>query len=184
VFTVSVYPDTSIAVGQQDTLVAHIVSGGGTGTPTYQWIINGNPISGATTDTFTFELYFERDSIVCEVTSGGMCGGITSQHLTIITLKDVGVPQVTTLNSDIRLVPNPNKGAFSLKGTLGNADIDGAYIEVTNMLGQVVYKEQIKTPNGMVDEQVQLGSSLANGMYLLNLRSGAGNSVFHFVIEQ
>ncbi len=57
-------------------------------------------------------------------------------------------------------------------------------IEVTDMLGQVIYKKDVQTKSGSLDEQITLNSTLANGMYMLNLHTGDEHQVFHFVIEQ
>ena len=177
------HPGLHIGVGSLDTLVAVVTAGAGT-YATYQWYVNGNLVPGATSDTFSFLVYFNTDSITCEVTSHGPCGGHTTIKSVFITLTDVGVRQVTFTGSDIRLIPNPNKGAFALKGTLGTTEDQDVFVEVTNMLGQVVYKEQFTAHNGNMDEHIQLSGALANGMYLLNLRSGSQNNIFHFVIEQ
>ena len=181
--TLTATQGTVINVGQQDTVIA-TVTGAGVGTPSYQWLLNNNVVPGATNSSFVFSIYFNYDSIVCEVTSSGMCGGVTTSKLIVITINDVSVKQIIANNSDIKLIPNPNKGVFNLKGTLGTADDQEVYVEVTNMLGQVVYKNKIMSVNGVVDEHIELGGSLANGMYLLNLRSGSINDVFHFVVEQ
>ena len=57
-------------------------------------------------------------------------------------------------------------------------------IEVTNMLGQVVYSNSVIAANGVINEHVQLNGSVANGMYLLNLRTEGGTAVFHIVVEK
>ncbi len=181
VVTLTAHPGTTIGVGDNDTVVATVTGGS---SPTYQWFVNGNLIVGATNSVFTFTVYFDNDSIVCNVTSGGLCGGITTSKLVVIRLKDVSVKNVLPTTGDVRLIPNPNKGAFSLKGTMGTTTDEDVYVEVTNMLGQVVYKNKVVTKNGVIDEQIQLSGSNANGMYLLNLRSGTHNTVFHFVVEQ
>jgi len=97
-------------------------------------------------------------------------------------VNNVGVQEISTGSDDIKLVPNPNKGTFLVKGTIGTGD-EEVMIEVTDMLGQVVYKHTITTANGMINEQVQLGN-IANGMYLLNLHTTDGTKVFHIVVEQ
>jgi hypothetical protein len=92
----------------------------------------------------------------------------------------------TTLigNSEIRLVPNPNSGAFTVSGTLATkADEDVAF-EVTNMLGQVVYKGATVAKAGEVSARIELGKDLANGMYMLNMTVGAERKAFHFVVKQ
>jgi len=57
-------------------------------------------------------------------------------------------------------------------------------IEVTDLLGQVVYTGQAQAPGGKVNERVALGSGLANGMYLLTIKTETGNLQFHIVVEQ
>ena len=85
--------------------------------------------------------------------------------------------------SDVRILPNPNQGSFSLKGNV-SADNEEVTVEVTDVLGQVIYKHKIKVHNGAINEKISLDGTLANGMYMLNLRSGTENKVFHFVIEK
>jgi hypothetical protein len=52
------------------------------------------------------------------------------------------------------------------------------------MLGQVVYSGTAKARGGNLNERVELGSGLANGMYLLNISNGNDRKVFHFVLKQ
>jgi hypothetical protein len=47
-----------------------------------------------------------------------------------------------------------------------------------------VYNNKVMTHNGDIDEHIQLGSSLSNGMYILSLKSGADSKVFHIVVEK
>jgi hypothetical protein len=102
----------------------------------------------------------------------------------MITVKNTtGVAQVNG-DDDVRIIPNPNKGAFIVKGTIGNSADQEVSLEVTDMLGQVVYNNTVMAHGGNINEQIQLGKTLANGMYLLNVRSGSETKVFHFVVEQ
>ncbi|MCD6011438.1 MAG: C-terminal target protein [Flavipsychrobacter sp.] len=181
--TLTANPGTVISVGQLDTVVA-TVTGGGTGTPTFAWRINGNPVPGANTNTLVFTIYFDADTIECDVTSSGMCGGITTTKQIIIRLRPASVKELASLNGSLRLIPNPNKGAFSLQGNIGAVNNGELDIEVTNMLGQSVYRGKATAKNGEVDERIQLNGNLANGMYLLNVRSENASGVFHFVVEQ
>lgn len=181
--TLAANPGTSISVGQTDTVTATVTGAGGT--PTYRWRINRNPVPGATSNTLVFVMYFDDDTIDCDVTSVGLCGGIVTTKQIIIHLKvPSSVKQIVGNSNNIRLMPNPNKGNFDLKGSLGTGADEELYVEVVNMLGQTIYTNKIMARNGEVDEHLQLNGNLANGMYLLNLRSGTVNSVYHFVIEQ
>ena len=102
-------------------------------------------------------------------------------------LYNVGVATVASNMVAIRLIPNPNKGVFTVKGDLGLPIAIGneeVTMEVTNMLGQVLYSNKTVVENGKIDRQIELGNNLANGMYILNIRSGSQNSVFHFAVEK
>jgi hypothetical protein len=179
--TLRAFPGTGIDVWHVDSMHAYVTNGGSN--PVYQWYVNGHAISGATNSSFTRYEFFNRDSVAVIVTASGPCGGNSTKKSLTITLRASGVGvQNVTADNDIMLVPNPNKGMFTIKGTTA---ADGQLsIEVVNMLGQVVYHSMVTPDNGRIEEQIQLGSNIANGMYLLNLRSGSQNTTFHFVVEK
>jgi hypothetical protein len=181
VFGITSHLGTVIGVGLVDSLWATVTAGGPN--LTYQWFVNGLPIRGATASRFVVNPVFNGDSISCVVTSVGPCGGTSTSKNQIVHLVNVGVQQVSSA-SDIRVSPNPSKGFFIVKGSLGITDDAEVTIEVTNMLGQVVYNNKVMTHNGDIDEHIQLGSSLSNGMYILSLKSGADSKVFHIVVEK
>ncbi len=87
-------------------------------------------------------------------------------------------------SSEFTLIPNPNSGEFTIKGTFASGKDEEATIEVVNMLGQVVYRAKATAVGGLLNEQVKINGTLANGMYLLNLHSGTESKVSHFVISK
>ncbi len=87
-------------------------------------------------------------------------------------------------DQEFTLIPNPNKGEFTLKGTFASSKDEDATIEVVNMLGQVVYSAKATAVSGVLSEKVQIDGNLANGMYLLNLHSTNETKVFHFVLSK
>ena len=92
---------------------------------------------------------------------------------------------VTTAgSSNIVVTPNPNHGTFNVKGTLATTGDEELYLEMTNMIGQVIYSEKVVVLNGELDHIIQLNGAIPNGMYLLSLRSALENKVFHIVVEQ
>ena len=117
------------------------------------------------------------------MTSNGACTPMTGTK-TIVMKITTGVGSVSNTQSDIRLLPNPNNGDFIIRGTTSVADGKELTVDVTDMLGQVVYTGKVKAHNGNVNDRIQLNSTLANGMYMLNLQSGTDRKVFHFVLEQ
>ena len=170
-----------IIAGQYDTL--HAVATDAGNNPAYQWLVNGVPVNGATSATFISQ-FNNYDSISCMLTSSGVCAGISTFDWVYITVHPVGVQQYTANNGDIRLQPNPNTGTFTIRGTLGIVSDEELTIEVTDMIGQVVYSNKVMVRDGKINEQIRLNGTLTNGMYLLNLRSASDNKVFHFVVEQ
>ena len=186
VVTITATPGLSIAPGQTVTFTATVTSAGPS--PSYQWLVNNVPISGATMQTFLYSNFYDGDTVTCHVLSSGGCSGTLGSKSVPIHVIGVGVKPVTTAGGDIKLVPNPNKGTFTVKGNLGVPIAIGTdeevSLEITDMLGQVIYTSKVIARNGELNAQIELSSSLANGMYILNLHSGTENKVFHLVVEQ
>jgi uncharacterized protein YjdB len=181
---VDVYPDPGFEIehGKPVTLHASVTNGGSA--PKYQWKVNKTPIPGATQSSYT-GIFNDYDSVTCTVISSGVCANIGTHDWVFISIVTLGAngSQISAVN-DLRLIPNPNKGIFTIKGTLGNTNLESVNAEVTNMLGQVVYNGVLKAGQGKIDAQIQLNNDLANGMYILTLRTEQQQKVFHFVLEQ
>ncbi len=180
--TISASPGTMITMGQTLTLTASVVNGGVS--PSYQWVKNGLPIPGATNSVYSSDSfsYPMEDSVACQVTSHGLCPA-TGYKWVYVQVARVGVNTIAG-GSDISIIPNPNQGDFTIKGNLGTAIDQEVSLEITDVLGQVVYKGNITARSGKLDNHIQLGNKLANGMYLLTLHSDEASQVFHMIIEQ
>lgn len=183
VVSISGNPGANILAGEKDSLNGVATAGGGPHA-TYQWVVNSTYIAGATNANYVSSAFSNNDSVTCIVTNTSACGTAVGTNYIIINITNVGVPQIASSGSDIRLMPNPNKGVFTIKGTLGSTGNESVTLEVTNMLGQIVYKNDVIATNGAINEQLILNNSLANGMYILNVLSATENKVFHFVMEK
>ncbi len=170
-----------VGLGLYDTLRATVVNGGST--PSFQWVVNGSIVPSATSSTFISNHFSNRDSVACMVMSSHVCGGVAGSGHIIVRVRNVGVDDVTK-NNNIAVMPNPSNGSFVVKGTFGSIDNQQVTIEVTNMLGQVVYNTKANVQNGVINEKVQLSNNIAAGMYMLNLRSETENAVFHIMVQQ
>jgi hypothetical protein len=101
----------------------------------------------------------------------------TSQAATSIA------PAQTSLPVEVRIIPNPNKGSFTIEGTTGTLNDGEVSVEIVNILGQVIYKNNVMAQKGNIAAQVQLDSNPPKGTYKLNMKTATGSKVFHFVIR-
>jgi uncharacterized repeat protein (TIGR01451 family) len=167
-----------ISPGTTDTFVAIITSAGST--PTFEWLVNGLPV-GDSADTFMTSTLSNGDSVTCITTSTGICQ-LASFNSFIITVTTVGVNNLSMAGGVI-IYPNPNNGQFTIKGSINSLSDGQIAVEISDMVGQVVYSGNIKPIKGVINEQLNLSGGIASGMYILTLRTGSENKVYHFVIE-
>ena len=178
--TIITNPGTSIGAGETVTLNA--TAGNAGDAPAYQWLINGETVPGATSAEFVSSSLANNDSVTCEIISSGTCSGYVVSGTVAIKVNGLGVEPAAS--SIINIHPNPSNGSFTVKGNLSSAGNDEVTLEVTDVLGQVVSKQVITAQAGIVNEKIALSSTLANGIYLLNLRTASENKTLHFVIEK
>jgi hypothetical protein len=176
---ISAVPGNYIYTGESVTFNTTVTDGGPT--PQYQWLKNGAIITGATSASFTSSTLSNLDSISCVVKGTGVCGDFTFNSI-IMHVATAGVAPLSN-QSDITIFPNPNKGSFTLKGSLGTSSNTEATMEIMDLPGQVIYSSKVAVINGNINEQVQLSNTLASGMYIINLHTESGNIVFHMTIE-
>ena len=165
-----------VYVGSTLTLTETVT--GGTWISSDPAIATVNPTTGLVTGVSP-----GTDTITYSVSAP--CGGASA--FTIVTINPLPTTMVHGVNAplnSIRLIPNPNKGVFSVNGSFGTATNEEATLEVTDMTGHILLTNKITTQNGNIDQRIDLHGLLANGMYMLNLHSATQNTVFHFVIEQ
>ncbi len=173
----------SIVSGRVDSFVAIAPNAGSA--PVYQWLKNGLPIAGANAAIYTTRTLAAGDIISCRVTSSDICAlpnTVTSTGITVTVLPN-GVAQVSAQGNQFGLMPNPNKGEFTITGSVAAGD-DQLSIVVTDVLGQVVYTGKRNIQNGSVNEQVILPGNTANGIYLVTLTSGGDRVVFRMVMDK
>ena len=178
------YPGTTIGVGQTDTIVAIVINGGTA--LHYQWQINGIDIPGAIDDTLISNFSAGLDTVNCVVTSADFCGGIPYTASLVITdtlMPTLGVGAAGRGASNIQLLPNPNNGTFMVQGTFPGGR-DEAVIEITDVMGQIVYSDHTPAQKGVFKTSVQLRSELANGVYLIRISAGGTAVVRRFTLSR
>ncbi len=91
----------------------------------------------------------------------------------------------TTGIGNITMKPNPNRGMFTLTGTIENqAATSIVNIEIVDMLGKVLYSDAIKAENGKITADILLGENIANGVYFLRIKGDDTNTVMRFTLDR
>ena len=171
-------PGAFISSGTSDTFFAFITNG----IPvSYSWLLNGVP-TGDTTGTFITKTLINGDSVTCITTSTGLCQ-LASFNSFVVTVSNVGV-KTLSVHDGLVIYPNPNKGEFTISGSLNSSTDDAVTMEITDMIGQVLLSKQVACKNGQIDKKLSIGKSVPAGMYILAIRSANESSVYHFVIEE
>ena len=139
----------------------------------------GGRMSGSTTtDSSNITLTSASASLLENVLNGLWNNGTAVQD------KTLGVTSFTDKTVSVSLLPNPNKGTFTISGTLGNIDDEMVALEVTDMVGQVVYRNKVTAYGGKLNETILLSNKLSKGTYILNMHSKTESKIFHFVISK
>ena len=184
--TVTAYPGDTIQEGQRDTFIATVVNGGTV--LAYQWEVNGTSIPGATSDTFSSSTFSGTDTVSCIVSSSSFCGGEPANAFVVIrdtdtVIHNVGIAMPVFSNDGISIIPNPNRGIFTINGQFAVA-ADRVTIEITDVIGQAVHKDVIPLYNGKLKTQIDLGEELANGVYLIHFSANGANAFGKFVLNR
>lgn len=177
--TITASAGISVAPQQVDTFTAVALGAGPA--PLYQWLLDGSPVPGATSSQWVRNNFHRGDSVTCVVRGTGICGHPSFNSL-ILDVTTTSVNNIAGIFDNVRLLPNPNNGSFNLEGFVSDLDVRKADVEITNMLGQVIYKSSLPVQNGSIDAYIQLSNNLANGMYMLRISTGDDNKTFRFVI--
>ncbi len=174
-------PDTVSYMGQVINFFSTVQYGGIA--PTYQWYKNDTLVPGATLPYYATAVY-ANDTVYCVVTGNTRCGinptSATSNKIYIYN--PLAVNSLSHGDNTLTLFPNPSNGTLLLSGTINATS--NISTEISDMLGRVVYRNTAVAINGQIHEQITLDKKIADGAYLLHVRSDAGNEVFHFVIAR
>ncbi len=182
--SISAFPDTTILAGTSDTIsAAALNTGAGT---TYQWYLNGVAVAGETNAIYVSSTFADHDSIYCVAHGDNPCSSpaiVTSNGLVIHVITVSGVYNVSPSVGAISLVPNPNTGSFTVEGSV-TGDAKAATVQVTNLLGSVIFAEDAPIVNGRIRKQVIMNSEVANGLYMLQVITGSGRQVTRFNLNR
>jgi hypothetical protein len=179
--TITATPGIAVPPGTTVTFMAAVTGAGPS--PSYQWYKNGLPIPGATTGVYSTNSLTDKDSISLGVLGTLPCG-TWSNGSVIMSIQPTSIDGTSGSTDNITVVPNPTKGELLIKGTLRSNNDQPATYQITNVLGQVIYTRESIVKESMLRERIELGNTLTNGMYLLNIRCGNEQKTIHFILER
>jgi len=90
-----------------------------------------------------------------------------STYSVTIDVEPAGIAVISNPNADIKLYPNPNNGSFKLNIT-GIESNQDAQLQITNLLGEVIYQTAARSSNGMIQQDVNL-QSINSGTYFVRI---------------
>jgi len=141
----------------------------------YTWYKNGIALNNSDTNFLVFDdpnadyFVMVKDICGCEYTSDTYHPSATS----VSSLRNNGW--------DLVIYPNPNNGAFQLKGITKSGNQSLSFI-VSDISGRSLIKGNFKTKGKIIDHKVDCGS-LNPGIYFIVLSDGIGKSVLKFVVK-
>ena len=175
VVTVTSSGGALVPYGHNDTLVAALTSGGGPA-PTYQWVVNGTLVYGATSNVYVLNYVTGTNNVTCIVTGSGNCPAAEAMPTITVGIIPSEVHSVAQHINELAIAPNPNKGTFNVIGTTQNNEV--VRYEVTDILGRKVFEGAFTPVSGSFNVQINLPGNLNGGIYLFkSLGNGVGDVV-------
>ncbi|MBX7095882.1 MAG: T9SS type A sorting domain-containing protein, partial [Flavobacteriales bacterium] len=169
----------SVTVTVNNLPAAPVVSQSGndlasTAAVSYQWYLNGSPIAGATSQTFTPVV---NGDYTVEITDANGCSMMSA---TPFTFSGIGAGILEEVNSNyIHIYPNPSSGIFTLEV---NAPWDGNHkVEIVNAVGQVVYSTSLTLVSGQNAKTDVHLPAIAPGMYSVKISNNDHSAVKRIV---
>ncbi|HKC68295.1 MAG TPA: PKD domain-containing protein [Bacteroidia bacterium] len=103
--------------------------------------------------------------------------------VTVVNASTTGIKTNTKENTQISIYPNPSLGVFTLSLTNVTAGAEKAQINITNILGDVVYSSTEQVSNNTVTKQFDL-QNMANGAYFIKVNMGNQISTSKIIINK
>lgn len=137
-----------------------------------QWYLDGQPLPGATGKIYTANQNGNYTVIVTK----NRCVSTASKPIKIERVRTEEIVNPNQLN----VYPNPSNGHFTVEFSSSNPS---AYtLQIENVIGQVIYKEEIKNFKGSFTKLLNIGEGMS-GVYTLRLSNGQSSTVRKVIVH-
>jgi hypothetical protein len=140
---------------------------------TYQWFFNNQPIPNATDYIYSAT---QPGNYFVVITNASGCSD--TSMVAQITHDVLAVGNVASADN-FTLYPNPNSGTFNITGYIDTKNND-VNADVTDVTGRTVYTTTLKVNNGKINQQINMGSSLPAGTYIIRISSDNNKTIIPF----
>jgi PKD repeat protein len=137
-----------------------------------QWYLNGNIISGATSQTYNV---LQTGNYTVVVTSNG-CNSSASA---ISNVDVTGVNEVNVESSTISIYPNPNNGQFTL--TFSTVELMNYTIKFHDANGKLVFENELKNFTGNYSKEVDFTKN-GKGEYFLSITNSKNQKIEKVIV--
>lgn len=133
---------------------------------TYQWMKGATNISNATNQYYTATA---KGTYKVIVTGSNGCSKTSPGVKVVKTCKEENVLNSDAYPMELSLYPNPTSGSFTIDLKIAEKSSNNCQVLVLNMVGRVVYQENIAVADGSIHQEIDLDNSIADGLYIVRL---------------
>jgi len=160
------------AVRKVDAVTGIITTVAGNGTFSYGG--DGGPATAAGLNEVRSAIFDDSGNLYIADAGNGRIRKVDS-------VGGLGVKKVFN-DINVSLTSNPNKGIFTVKGSVKSFTGKALSLNVTDVCGRVIYASAVEVQNGNINKQVFL-DNVAPGIYMLHIGSATEISALKFVVE-
>jgi PKD repeat protein len=158
-------PATPVITQSGSTLTSSSATGN-------QWYLDGNPIPGATGQTYTFT---SNGTYTVIVTTGGCSSASSAPEV----ITNVGIGEAEYNPYGLLIYPNPNDGHFIV--SFVSASYDNYKVEIVNALGQLIFRDDLKDFSGTYKKEMTV-VEYGQGIYTISLTNSKNETVKKIVV--
>jgi hypothetical protein len=175
--TATITPQGPTTFCSGDSVVLKANSGAGL---TYQWIKGVTPQAGQTSINYTAKT---QASYKVTVTNANGCTKNSSAVSTTVNCREGNAFGITEGSESLSTFPNPTNGPCTINYFNNELISTDAQLLIVDVLGRVIYTEEIVIIDGVFNKDLSLANSLMKGMYFVSLNYDGKGITNKFLVD-